>query len=247
MKPNQYTDKSSTDISRKKNNPLLNQREYIFDSDKIEIDTLFAFPLESYPYITVDYNSSTASLSGCALFCYNLTNFYRKHVIVMKTLLFLSYYSVGIIYYSSTQGYDFIDCVYFITETITCIGTGYFHPVSVDNKLFTIPYLIIGATLMIYLATDLVRHVLADAQDELIMFLFYSYYPRSVRLTRRLTSYYHIILTIIAVLIALLAATLFYHGNEEWGYIDSFYWSVCLMTTVGYGMCDLTITYVCFM
>lgn len=216
---------------------LLDTHEYIFDSDKIEVDKVFSLSLESYPpTITVDYSSSTNNLSDYGRFCRNLSTFYRKHVVVMKTLLFIAYYLVGVIYYSNAEGWNVVQCIYFITETVACIGTGYFYPLSKTDKLFTMPYLVFGATLIIYLATDLVRNVLKDAQNDLIMFLFYSYHPRSKRLTKGLLSRYHIALTGVGVALTLLLATLFFHGNEGWSFFDSFYYSLCIMTTVGYGM-----------
>lgn len=40
----------------------------------------------------------------------------------IKLLIFILYYIVGIIYYHVNEGWDILDCVYYITVTVTTVG-----------------------------------------------------------------------------------------------------------------------------
>jgi hypothetical protein len=40
----------------------------------------------------------------------------------LKILVFLAYYVVGVIYYHHTEGWKILDCVYYITVTVTTVG-----------------------------------------------------------------------------------------------------------------------------
>lgn len=124
---------------------------------------------------------------------------------------------------------------YFISESVTTIGTGYFHPTGEEAELFTIFYVVLGVTLIISFSTTLVRTVLTDAQDEMSAALHRAWYGSSRPLTDRAVLNYRVALSVCAVFLTLLVGTLFFNGSEGWGALNSLYWCVCLMTTIGYG------------
>jgi hypothetical protein len=43
------------------------------------------------------------------------------------------------------------------------------------------------------------------------------------------------ICSVVGIAVALVVGTLFYSYNESWSVLNSLYWVVCTMTTVGYG------------
>lgn len=138
--------------------------------------------------------------------------------------------------------YNILFSIYFISESVTTIGTGYFHPTGDEAKLFTMFYVVVGVSLIISFSTTFVRTVLTGSQDELSGLLHRLLYgPDCVPLTDRVIISYRVKLSLFGVFLVLLVGTLFFNGNEGWGWLNSLYWCVCLMTTIGYG--DMLIQY----
>eukprot|EP01035_Chromulina_nebulosa_P018156 gene18156-23811_t len=52
----------------------------------------------------------------------------------------------GVIFYHINEGWDVLDCIYYICVTISTIGYGYFHPTKRSSKIFTIFYILIGVS-----------------------------------------------------------------------------------------------------
>ena len=53
---------------------------------------------------------------------------------LMKFIWLLIYYIVGIIFYHTNEGWDALDCIYYITVTTTTVGYGFFHPTHSSSK-----------------------------------------------------------------------------------------------------------------
>lgn len=160
----------------------------------------------------------------------------------LKFLFFFLYYVVGVAFYNKNEGWTVLESVYFITVTMTTCGYGYFHPSSDDSKIFTIFFIFFGLIIILTVVNGIVNSVLFDAQEGVI---------RSVHgfinggedsyLSDSSLRFYKVTCSFGAILLMLLIGTLFYSGNEDWSTTDAAYWTVCTMTTVGYG--DLIIKY----
>ena len=135
-----------------------------------------------------------------------------------------------------------LESVYFITVTMTTCGFGYFHPSSDDSKIFTIFFIFFGLIIVLTVINGIVNSVLFDAQEGVIRFVHGFRNGREDSfLSDSSLRFYKVTFSFGAILLMLLIGTLFYSGNEDWSTTDAAYWTVCTMTTVGYG--DLIIKY----
>lgn len=174
-----------------------------------------------------------------------LASLVHKGSLPLKLLAFFLYYLTGILYYTKAEGWTVVQSIYFITVTITTCGYGYFHPTSDDAKVFTIFYIFFGLIIVLTVISGLVNGVLYDAQEGIVRAMHSVINPLFLggnsQLGDSTVRVYKVQLSLIGILVLLLVGTLFFSSNEDWDIIDSIYWTVCTMTTVGYG--DLVIKY----
>lgn len=76
-------------------------------------------------------------------------------IATMATLCILL--SLGTVFYSSEEGWSYIDSVYFSVVTLTTVGYGDLHPTTTTSKLFTIAYIFIGVGLGFYILSALAK------------------------------------------------------------------------------------------
>lgn len=133
----------------------------------------------------------TAGIKSTVFFDLLIT-FYRRYSVLFKLFIFVLYYVVGVLFFSQEEGWRVIDwwvanskhsnivnlnsrstllfnvnSVYFITETTTTIGTGYFHPTTEASRLFSIFYNIIGVTLVLSLCSAFARDASSKADKNI--------------------------------------------------------------------------------
>ena len=66
----------------------------------------------------------------------------------------------GTIFYSTTEGWDVVDSVYFSVITLTTIGYGDLHPTTPISKIFTIFYILVGIGIIMIFIERLATHSL---------------------------------------------------------------------------------------
>lgn len=67
---------------------------------------------------------------------------------------------VGTLSYMSIEGWGILDSLFMSVETLTTVGYGFVHPLTIEGKIFTISYIIIGVTLFLYYAAQIAQYII---------------------------------------------------------------------------------------
>jgi voltage-gated potassium channel len=65
--------------------------------------------------------------------------------------------AAGTIFYSNVEGWSVLDAMYFSLITLTTVGYGDFAPRTVEGKLFTMVYLVLGIGVIVSFANRIAR------------------------------------------------------------------------------------------
>jgi len=154
------------------------------------------------------------------------------------------------------EGWSYLDSVYFVVITLTTIGFGDYLPTTPLSKVLTIFFGINGIALLLVLF-DLIRRVRGfEASPPPTMMHTGSVQKNSPRQYRRFRPI-RLLLTMLeklflidlikdkhsqAVLLyaggTIVVGAIAFHYVENWSFLDSVYFMVMTMTTIGYG--DIT-------
>ncbi len=190
----------------------------------------------SKQYETVDEEDLTKNIqiknSNTSSFLSSVYAFCVKYHVLVKISIFAAYMFVGVMIFTEVEGWNVLDAVYFMVVTFTTVGYGYFHPTTASSKIYDMISLVFGVTVILGFVNEFAKTVLMSAQDEVIERLFAL---RGVELTLPRRFQARSIVSLVLVVLCLLSGTLFFSGNEDWDVLDSFYWTLATMTTVGYG------------
>ena len=162
---------------------------------------------------------------------------------VTSLLIVCLYYLFGYLYYSSTEGWDGLTCIYFQTVTLTTVGYGDFSPTTVNGKVFTMFYIFAGIAIVGRIINEFAQSILDFAEKK-------AHERRGKKFdqltddekgSEQISAHLNKIFTSVgAIFLCLLMGALFYHKNEEWDFVTALYFCVVTTTTVGYG--DTTLT-----
>ena len=163
--------------------------------------------------------------------------FTEPQATLIKLFCVFLYYVLGFLVYNVLEhrsSWTLTQTMYFITVTFVSYGgDGYCHPTNDASKVFTMLYIILGFILVFSLFTEVVKTWLVGAQRECLRSLLKMLGINRISTTTMRIYQWHSSWFAIGLLI--LIGTLFLSANEECSICHAAYWTVCIMSTVGYG------------
>ena len=72
----------------------------------------------------------------------------------------------GTLFYSSVEGWPWLDALYFSVATISTVGYGDLAPATDAGKVFTIIYILVGIGLFVALVTQIARALIAPPDKD---------------------------------------------------------------------------------
>lgn len=155
----------------------------------------------------------------------------------MKVAVVVLFYFICSVFYSRVEGWDFVECIYFITVTIATVGYGYFHPTNNISRIFTIFVIIFGLLFIFSIISDFIEYVLECAEKQAATITK----SDSVDISDPYKYVKKRLYAVGSVFLLVLGGSFFFWQNEGWSFLEAIYWCICTTSTVGYG--DLTIQY----
>lgn len=88
------------------------------------------------------------------------------------------YYIVGVIYYHTVEHWSIVNCIYFITVSVSTVGYGQFHATNDGSRVFTAFYILVGLAFVLTAVDEFARHFIVEFQRTVVR----SLYPHSTKL-----------------------------------------------------------------
>ncbi|CAM9796838.1 unnamed protein product [Ectocarpus fasciculatus] len=159
----------------------------------------------------------------------------------MKLILVFLYFVIGCIFYRTNMEWDTLECIYFITVSITTVGYGDYYPDNDAGRMFTCFFVAIGIVVVFGVINEFAQSAIASAEahalerldddrtDDEVLTGLVSYQYTAPRVRK-------VIVSILAICSCILAGTIFFYYNEDnCSFIEAFYFSFITTMTVGYG------------
>lgn len=86
-----------------------------------------------------------------------------RRALIVLTLLIIT----GTVFYHLSEGWNYLDSLYFSVISLTTIGYGDMHPTNPITKIFTIVYVLFGVGLAFHTFTATTRHFMRTEKEEL--------------------------------------------------------------------------------
>eukprot|EP01038_Epipyxis_sp_PR26KG_P011294 gene11294-15152_t len=149
---------------------------------------------------------------------------------IQKLFRFFLFYLIGWLFYSNVEGWDFLTCIYFSTQTASTLGYGNISPKTPSGRIFTPFFILFGMLIVFTVVNDVVQR-----------FIIKSVKKTSKRPVRRkklqiiVRKSINAVLWLILLFSVVLFGSLVFCLNENLTFVDGFYFSFVTATSVGYG------------
>eukprot|EP01031_Cornospumella_fuschlensis_P030150 gene30150-36421_t len=159
------------------------------------------------------------------------------------------FFLLAVVFYSNYEGWSINDSVFFTIVTISTVGYGTPHPSDDNSRLFTLFFIIIGVFFVIAGVNEVLHSRLKLLRDYLCksrkMQVAEDIEVGDIYRYRRQLWY-----LIIGIIACIFVGAIVMKFNEDWSWIEAFFFIIETSATVGYG--DMVIkeasskTFLCF-
>ncbi|NP_001090103.1 uncharacterized protein LOC735178 [Xenopus laevis] len=133
---------------------------------------------------------------------------------------------------SGNPNWDFTSALFFVSTVLSTTGYGHTVPLTNGGKTFCIIYSIIGIPLTLLLITALVQRIMVHVTHRPISYIHlrWGYSKQTVAIIHAL------LLGFVAILcFFLIPAAVFSSLEEDWNFLESFYFCFISLSTIGLG------------
>nr|XP_046258426.1 potassium channel subfamily K member 1b [Scatophagus argus] len=151
----------------------------------------------------------------------------------LKKALDASNYGVSILNNASANwNWDFTSALFFASTVLSTTGYGHTAPLSDGGKAFCIIYSVIGIPFTLLFLTAVVQRIMVYSTRRPIM-----YFHRQWGLSKPLVAIVHsVLLAVLAISFFFLIPAAVFSGLEEnWNFLESFYFCFISLSTIGLG------------
>ena len=149
---------------------------------------------------------------------------------LQKILTVVVFYLLGVLYYSSAEGWSTTDCLYYITVSITTVGYGDYAPTKDNSKVFTIFYVLFGLLVIFSTINDFALYIVHAAEEKALEKMK-AQAPGDEEKKESYTG--KVVSSVVMILLCVFGGALFFTYNENWSFLDGFYYSF-ITTMVSY-------------
>lgn len=150
--------------------------------------------------------------------------------LLFKLFRFFCFYLVGIIFYKYIEHWSFVDCVYFITYTMTTVGYGNIAPKTKSGQIFTMFYIYVGILLVFSVIGDILNWFIMSVRSN---------YKKQIKLNKLQVFVRSLIncfmWIIILFTIPILGAIFFTYNEDNWTFEQALYFAIVTASSAGYG------------
>ena len=153
-------------------------------------------------------------------------------------IFLLCYYAVSVVFYIHIESWNFLDSIYFMSSTLSLIGLGDIYPKTDMGKIYTATFSIFGLgttlitiSIIMWLLSEKSVNILSKVNMNTLNENQLDEQVPSIK--KQIFKTFSLLFLILIVLITVIAVTFKY--IEDWSFIDSFYFAICMLTTLGYG------------
>ena len=153
-------------------------------------------------------------------------------------IFLLCYYVASVLFYIQIEDWSLLDSVYFMSSTLSLIGLGDIYPKTDMGKIYTSIFSIFGLgttlitiSIIMWLLSEKSVNILSKINMNTLNETQLDEQVPSIK--KQIFKTFSLLFLILIVLITVIAITFKY--IEDWSFINSFYFAICMLTTLGYG------------
>lgn len=169
----------------------------------------------------------------------NIQHFETFAIVVLFYVLCTVYYCEVEKHAETGEYWTIVDSVYFVTLTICTVGYGDISPTSDQSRLITVFVILFGLIFVFGSINSFATYIISLAEEQAAKALKTkvvldenSVEAETAMKRKHLMSFIN---SLMSILFMVFMGTVFFFSNEDWTFIESFYFCIVTTTTVGYG------------